>query len=43
MNTIILVTSSFTMHWALQSIKRGNRSGLKGGLVLTFLLGRPSC
>ena len=38
-NTFILVTSSFTMHWALQSIKRGNRSGLKAGLVLTFLLG----
>ncbi|HUK93592.1 MAG TPA: cytochrome c oxidase subunit 3 [Gaiellaceae bacterium] len=38
-NTIILVTSSFTMHWALQSIKRGNRSGLKAGLTLTFLLG----
>jgi cytochrome c oxidase subunit III len=39
MNTIILVTSSFTMHWALQSIKRGNRTGLQAGLVLTFLLG----
>jgi cytochrome c oxidase subunit 3 len=38
-NTIILVSSSFTMHWALQSIKRGNRSGLKAGLTLTFLLG----
>ena len=38
-NTIILVTSSFTMHWALQSIKRGNRAGLKAGLVLTFLMG----
>jgi cytochrome c oxidase subunit III len=38
-NTIILVTSSFTMHWALQSIKRGNRSGLQAGLTLTFLLG----
>ena len=38
-NTIILVTSSFTMHWALQAIKRGNRSGLKAGLTLTFLLG----
>ena len=38
-NTAILVTSSFTMHWSLQSIKRGNRSGLKAGLVLTFLLG----
>ena len=39
MNTIILVTSSFTMHWALQSIKRGNRAGLQAGLSLTFLLG----
>ena len=27
------------MHWALQAIKRGNRSGLKAGLSLTFLLG----
>ena len=39
MNTIILVTSSFTVHWALQSIKRGNRTGLQAGLTLTFLLG----
>ncbi len=39
MNTIILVTSSFTMHWALQSIKRGNRAGLQAGMVLTFALG----
>jgi cytochrome c oxidase subunit 3 len=39
LNTIILLTSSFTMHWALQSIKRNNRSGLVGGLTLTFLLG----
>jgi cytochrome c oxidase subunit III len=39
LNTIILVTSSFTMHWALQSIKRGSRAGLKAGLSLTFLLG----
>ena len=38
-NTCILVTSSFTIHWALQSIKRGNRSGLIGGLVLTLMLG----
>jgi cytochrome c oxidase subunit III len=38
-NTIILVTSSFTMHWALQSVKRDNRSGLIAGLTLTFLLG----
>ena len=39
MNTIILVTSSFTMHWALQSIKRGNRVGMQAGLTLTFLMG----
>ena len=38
-NTIILVTSSFTIHWALQSIKRGNRAGLQAGLVLTIALG----
>src|SRR5213083_3024242 len=38
-NTAILVTSSFTMHWALQSIKRGNRAGLQGGLLLTLALG----
>ena len=38
-NTAILVTSSFTMHWALQSIKRGNRAGMQAGLTLTFLMG----
>jgi cytochrome c oxidase subunit 3 len=38
-NTAILVTSSFTIHWALQSIRRGNRAGLQAGLVLTFLMG----
>jgi cytochrome c oxidase subunit 3 len=38
-NTCILVTSSFTVHWATQSIKRGNRTGLQAGLTLTFLLG----
>ena len=38
-NTAILVTSSFTVHWALQSIKRDNHAGLKAGLVLTFLMG----
>jgi cytochrome c oxidase subunit 3 len=38
-NTAILVTSSFTMHWALQSIKRGSRAGLQAGLVLTFFMG----
>jgi cytochrome c oxidase subunit III len=38
-NTVILLTSSFTMHWALQAIKRGNRIGLQAGLVLTLALG----
>ena len=38
-NTCILVTSSFTMHWALTAIKRGNRAGLQAGLTLTFLMG----
>jgi len=38
-NTCILVTSSFTMHWATQSVKRGNRAGLQAGMVLTILLG----
>jgi cytochrome c oxidase subunit 3 len=39
MNTAILVSSSFTMHWALESIRRGNRTGMKLGLLSTFLLG----
>ena len=38
-NTLILVTSSFTMHWALHSIKRNHRAGLCAGLVLTFAMG----
>jgi cytochrome c oxidase subunit III len=38
-NTCILVTSSFTMHWALTSVKKGNRFGLQAGLVLTLMLG----
>jgi len=38
-NTVVLVTSSFTMHWAVQSIRRNDRAGLKAGLVLTILLG----
>jgi cytochrome c oxidase subunit III len=39
MNTAILVSSSFTVHYALHSIKRGNRRGLQVGLATTFLLG----
>jgi cytochrome c oxidase subunit III len=38
-NTLILVTSSFSMHWADQSVKSGNRAGLQAGLVLTLCLG----
>jgi cytochrome c oxidase subunit 3 len=38
-NTAILLTSSFTMHWALTSIKRGSRIGLQAGLVLTLAMG----
>ena len=38
-NTAILVSSSFTLHWAETSIKRGNRFGLKAGILTTFLLG----
>jgi cytochrome c oxidase subunit 3 len=39
MNTFILVSSSFTMHYALHSIKRGNRTGLQVGLLVTTLMG----
>src|SRR4051794_9557021 len=37
-NTAVLISSSFTMHWALVSIKRGNRFGLITGLFLTRLI-----
>jgi cytochrome c oxidase subunit 3 len=39
LNTCILVTSSFTMHWALTSVKKNNPFGLRAGLLLTFLMG----
>ena len=38
-NTAILVSSSFTLHWAEHSIKKGNRRGLQAGMLATFLLG----
>ena len=38
-NTAILVSSSFTMHWALEGIKNDNRRAMKAGLVSTMLLG----
>jgi cytochrome c oxidase subunit 3 len=38
-NTCILVSSSFTLHWAETAIKKGNRVGLQAGITTTFLLG----
>jgi cytochrome c oxidase subunit 3 len=38
-NTAILISSSFTVHWALESIRREHRRGLILGLGSTFLLG----
>jgi len=38
-NTAILISSSFTMHWALVSVKRNNRTGLTLGLAVTLALG----
>jgi cytochrome c oxidase subunit III len=38
-NTAILISSSFTVHWALESVKRGNRRAMMAGLAATWLLG----
>jgi cytochrome c oxidase subunit 3 len=38
-NTAILISTSFTMHWALDGARRGNRWALKAGLVTTLLGG----
>ena len=38
-NTFILISSSFTIHFAQESIKRDNRLGLKLGMSATWLLG----
>jgi cytochrome c oxidase subunit 3 len=38
-NTAILVSSSFTLHWAESCIKSGNRRGLQAGIFTTFMLG----
>ncbi len=38
-NTAILLSSSITIHWALESIKRGNRTAFKAGMLSTFFLG----
>jgi cytochrome c oxidase subunit 3 len=38
-NTAILLSSSFTMHWALEGARNENRNALKIGILTTFLLG----
>jgi cytochrome c oxidase subunit III len=38
-NTAILLSSSLTMHWALESAKHGNRAGMRAGLLITTVLG----
>src|SRR3954454_21624362 len=38
-NTAILVSSSFTLHWALEAAKNENRRAMKAGMLTTFLLG----
>jgi cytochrome c oxidase subunit 3 len=38
-NAGILISSSFTLHWAEKCIKEGNRFGFRAGMLTTFLLG----
>jgi cytochrome c oxidase subunit 3 len=38
-NTAILLSSSFTMHWALEGARNENRRALQVGILTTFLLG----
>ena len=38
-NTGILLSSSVTLHWALVSVRNGNRFGMRAGMLTTFLLG----
>jgi cytochrome c oxidase subunit 3 len=38
-NTLILLSSSITMHWALECAKADNRFGLQAGILTTFGLG----
>ena len=38
-NTAILISSSFTVHWALEATRKGNRRGMQMGLMTTWLLG----
>jgi len=38
-NTIVLVSSSLTMHWAVEGAKHANRFAMKAGMLATLLLG----
>jgi cytochrome c oxidase subunit III len=38
-NTAILLSSSFTMHWTLEGVRNENRNALRMGILTTFLLG----
>jgi cytochrome c oxidase subunit III len=38
-NTLVLVSSSFTMHWALEGARHENRFALKAGIFTTLCLG----
>jgi cytochrome c oxidase subunit III len=38
-NTAILISSSFTMHWALEGARNENRRALRTGMLTTLLLG----
>jgi len=38
-NTVVLLSSSFPMHWAARSITKGNKRNLTRGLLLTAVLG----
>src|SRR3954469_13986353 len=37
--TIVLVTSSFTMQWATMRIRKGDRTGMNRGILITLVLG----
>ena len=37
--TVVLVSSGFTAHWALNAIKRDDRDAFQGWLIVTILLG----
>ena len=38
-NTAILISSSFTMHWSLEGARKGSRRAMQMGLAATWMLG----